>query len=964
MRALFDQVLAMSLAGSWAVAFVLLARLLLYKAPARFRYLLWGLVLLRLLCPLSLESSASLLPARAPVSATAPAAPAAPTVPVAFDAQPDALDAHAPPDGSGTADTPAAPDAAPAPADPAPAGSAAPRASLRQTLLDILRTVWLPGAALLLAGGLLPCFRLRRRLVGAARLRDNIWLADHIDTAFVFGVVRPRIYLPSSLPPEEQPYILLHEQTHLRRFDPLWKLLGFAALCVHWFNPLVWLAVRCAERDMELSCDEAVLARLGADIRQPYAASLLRLAAKRQPGIAFGEGSTKARIRNVLRYRSPKLLVSLAGAAVVILLACGLLTDPVRTASLSELTGSYRLADVVAREAEPTSADPSPEALGHIILASDGLYMEPDQPDGRERTSFLGRLEETALTDFDALVAGTTLTDAERQRLKRENRCAWRTETGIALLMLQRDGSLYLLSGVRSLPGSGDETGPRIRYVLRLEHEERPAALLPGEYAAVQILYDAPVYSFTYTAGAMPSFTLQDDGRVTASGHIGAPDLGERTEIALTPDNFDALFHSIPAENADLIRETREQTERAWLLRPDGGKEFHYLLLLNGKGSERTLLLASGYQTDGAPSSIRWLFLLARGPERAQAAAFPAGEYTAAKTVFHDGGEPAALSHYALSRFGEGNHQTLALYEQPDNNRYAVRRGSLYPIDLNAENFDALFGAGGPAAFFPGGDYRQKNAGAWQLTREQEFYQVLLQTDGQLYLVRGVSDNGRPLLAQQVDRLTLRSDGETAQKLPYRQAYEQLLAFRTEGFEARTAADFNRTLAQDGDLLERYAFVSENLPANDPNADFFRITLNASCGEIYAEAFHEINFFAISFLDHRDPIDPAETAELLTAEELSQLPLYQFQFHAMASVEYEIDSDVTVGARDNLLRALDSGLRDYVAAQTEDFLLQNDMKQLLAEQAQAILAATPHDGIRMTIEIPEAEAFQNRWIGA
>ena len=123
----------------------------------------------------------------------------------------------------------------------------------------VLTGAWLAGMALLLAYSAVSMLRLRRRLVGAVLLADNVYLAAHIPSPFVMGLLRPKIYLPSTLKETERGYILRHEQYHIRRRDYLVKFLAFLALCVHWFNPLVWAAFILAGKDMEMSCDEAVV---------------------------------------------------------------------------------------------------------------------------------------------------------------------------------------------------------------------------------------------------------------------------------------------------------------------------------------------------------------------------------------------------------------------------------------------------------------------------------------------------------------------------------------------------------------------------------------------------------------------------------------------------------------------------------------------------------------------------------
>lgn len=180
---------------------------------------------------------------------------------------------------------------------------------------------------------LLSLIRLRRRLVGSVRFRDNLYLADHIPTPFVLGVIHPRIYLPSSLSEQEQSYIILHEQAHIRRGDHIVKVVGFFALSLHWFNPLVWLAFRLAVNDMELSCDEAVLQQMDPSLRADYSASLLSLATGRRifpnTPLAFGEGNIKERIRNVMHYKKPTVAVLSVALVLCITATVCLATNPV-----------------------------------------------------------------------------------------------------------------------------------------------------------------------------------------------------------------------------------------------------------------------------------------------------------------------------------------------------------------------------------------------------------------------------------------------------------------------------------------------------------------------------------------------------------------------------------------------------------------------------------------------------------
>ena len=306
MHRLFPIVCNMSLTASVVILAVLAVRLLLRRAPKVFSYALWAVVLFRLLCPVSVTSAVSLLGAlgapaqeRTAVTSVVEYVPAdivrnmAPTVtPLPqepFPAEPGENIVS-------TAPSVTQPDAAPVSPLSGP--------------VAVLTLTWLTGMALLLLYSVVSLLRLRRRLVGAVRLEDNIYLADYIPSPFVMGLFRPKIYLPSTLTETERGYILRHEQYHLRRRDHVVKLLSFLALCVHWFNPLVWAAFILAGKDMEMSCDEAVVRELGEDIRADYSASLLSLATGRRivagMPLAFGEGDTGGRIRNLLNWKRPQ----------------------------------------------------------------------------------------------------------------------------------------------------------------------------------------------------------------------------------------------------------------------------------------------------------------------------------------------------------------------------------------------------------------------------------------------------------------------------------------------------------------------------------------------------------------------------------------------------------------------------------------------------------------------------------
>lgn len=323
LKTLFSVVLNMSLTGAIVIAAVLLVRLVLRRMPAVFRYLLWSVVLLRLLCPVSFSSALSVFQVM-----DAPVTPQGRIVYLRQEA--------AGPDETVSAGTlPEEMISTVAGADGAAVQGRKPLAEDRHPGADFERTgalVWLFGVAALWGYSAVSMVRLKKRLVGAAPEENNVYGCDYIGTAFVLGVIRPRIYLPTTLTGTERAYILLHERTHIRRGDHILRLLAFLALSIHWFNPLVWCAFFLSERDMEMSCDEAVMREMGAGLRAAYSASLLTMASGRKvfagAPLGFGEGNVKRRIKNLMRYKKTAVFIAAPVLAVIIIVVIALGSNP------------------------------------------------------------------------------------------------------------------------------------------------------------------------------------------------------------------------------------------------------------------------------------------------------------------------------------------------------------------------------------------------------------------------------------------------------------------------------------------------------------------------------------------------------------------------------------------------------------------------------------------------------------
>ena len=308
---LFGGILNMSLTGALVIAVICLLRFPLKKLPKVFSYALWLIVLFRLLCPFTPETPVGLFEKEDLREMQTIVLPAErPQAPVVSE-RPETV-VHE--------ETIAV-----------PAIKEETAAASQFSAGKILPYLWLSGVGAMLLYSALSYHGLKERLLVSVPAGENVYYADQIDTPFVLGLIRPKIYLPSSLSPEETGYILLHERYHIRRKDPWVKALYYLALCLHWFNPLVWLAFFLAERDMEMSCDEAVISELGEEIRPAYSASLLRLAAGRKltPGmpLAFGEGDTGKRIVNLANWKRPKVIVLALALLLCLAAGIGLLTD-------------------------------------------------------------------------------------------------------------------------------------------------------------------------------------------------------------------------------------------------------------------------------------------------------------------------------------------------------------------------------------------------------------------------------------------------------------------------------------------------------------------------------------------------------------------------------------------------------------------------------------------------------------
>ena len=306
-------VLNMSMTASFVILAVCVARLLLKKAPKGISYALWAVVAFRLVIPFSFESMFSLMPIKQnpiPQDIVNHTLPQIDTGLGIFD---NIMNAALPvftPDTSTSVNS-------------------------LQTWLTVGEVSWIVGIAVMIIYSIVTINLLKYQLKNARLLRDNIYEADALKTPFVLGYINPKIYIPTKIKSEEKNYIILHERVHIKRKDHIIKLVAYLILCLHWFNPLVWMAFVLMGADMEFSCDEQVLKKLGSGIKKNYSTSLLSFSTNQRiingSPLAFGEGGVKNRIKNVLNFKKPSIVIIIAAAIIVTAVGVGFMTNKTST---------------------------------------------------------------------------------------------------------------------------------------------------------------------------------------------------------------------------------------------------------------------------------------------------------------------------------------------------------------------------------------------------------------------------------------------------------------------------------------------------------------------------------------------------------------------------------------------------------------------------------------------------------
>ena len=603
----FLKLVNLSISASWLILAVLVLRVVLKKAPKWVMPLLWGVVALRLVCLFSIESALSLIPSAETI----------PTEIVTETREPVLYE-------QATLDivtNPTLPSAA-----EVPVGVSRQQA---QVDFNIYSVLWLAGMAALLVHALVSAEKLKRKLATAILLRDNIYESEFVDSPFVFGVVKPNIYLPMHMDEGTAAYVIAHEHAHLARRDHWWKVLGYLVLALHWFNPLVWVAYILFCRDIELACDEKVVKGLDGAARADYSQALLSCAAPKRAvaacPLAFGEGNIKTRVKSALHYKKPAFWVAAAAVLAVVIMAVCFLTNPKSDINAETLLGTSR--------GEITRVSVAMEET------SSGEEYRMSTPEIKDLLSLLDAIEYERLGSASVMqgcYARVYLGD------RKEEYCELMlSEDGIlanpikggkkAQLYELRSGGTVLKNYVKWCINRKDPTVPEDLF----DQIDQLLCDMPlGEYVLGEVVFEDSAWEASYaeTFDEGPA-DLRVGGACSLAGPHGASSgyyyrFSTWEEITLKKSNFDWLFRSGSGEdwNGTSAAKLRRENVRAWrgtrtaeddnataplerYLRWDELAAMDQWLLLQQK--DGSLYLVMGYRSGAYP--YRWIVRLNGG---------------------------------------------------------------------------------------------------------------------------------------------------------------------------------------------------------------------------------------------------------------------------------------------------------------------------------------------------------------
>lgn len=571
MTELFLTVLNRSIAAGWLILAVAVLRLVLRKAPKWTRGILWALVAVRLVCPLSIESALSLIPSAETVPQEILTA-AEPEIHTGIEVFNSTIN----PVISGTL----------APSEHIPTTAGPETGSPLQSITFAASVIWLIGLTAMLGYALVSFLRVKWRVAVSIPHGDGTWQCDAIDSPFILGIVKPRIYLPSDMTDMQRQHVIAHERAHLARRDHWWKPLGFLLLTVCWFNPLCWAAYILLCRDIELACDEKVIKTLGEEEKKPYSETLLACSMPRGMiaacPLAFGEVGVKARVKSVLHYKKPAFWIILAAVLACIAAAVCFLTNP-KTELTDPFGTRYRVTELVFSE-PMSSFVQTPENSPPYLLTTDGVLLEGTD-DSLQTCGTAVRIELTK-DNFDRYFyddhdfwEGTSAA-----KLRRNNEAAWRVivlgdDAVFYYFLQQKDGTCYLSCGYYDAEGETDpySDDSSVCWVFKLEADGpvdfaagmREFTEIGSAYVSYDCLYMSPLSSFYPMGGDSGRRYVLTEAAFLIMDRDGNAERIEPTSWQWSPYEYSAaaqnLFESDWFDTDSKLRLIEPYTERYWL---------------------------------------------------------------------------------------------------------------------------------------------------------------------------------------------------------------------------------------------------------------------------------------------------------------------------------------------------------------------------------------------------------------
>ena len=364
MTDLFITFAKMSIGGSVIAVLVLLLRLLLKSAPKWITVLLWGFVAIRLVCPISFESSVSLMPdvERISVIETVETGTSEITQPEHVEVSSSADIVYTPTDTATRVE--------------------------KGITENRLSQVWLVGIIAMLLYTLISFIRVYRQVETAVKLDGNVFQSENISSPFVLGVIKPKIYIPYGLEGKSLEYIIFHEKAHIHRRDHWWKPIGFLILTLHWFNPIIWISYIFLCRDIEFACDEKVVRDMNRDERADYSETLVNCSVRRRMitacPVAFGESGVKNRVKSVLNYKKPAFWVIVIALLVCVATAVFFLTNPIAekesdSKELIEEIEDRNGYEIISQENVEITLSVHNARLSDAMFTSEGHEFEPHE---------------------------------------------------------------------------------------------------------------------------------------------------------------------------------------------------------------------------------------------------------------------------------------------------------------------------------------------------------------------------------------------------------------------------------------------------------------------------------------------------------------------------------------------------------------------------------------------------------